>query len=403
MKPKPFSLIAVAALGYFVDIFDLALFGIVRVQSLRDIGVSENQLLEVGVRLLNSQMIGLLMGGVFWGILGDKLGRIKVLFGSILLYSIANLANAAVTTPDQYAILRWIAGVGLAGELGAAITLVAETLPTEKRGYGTAIVAGVGLFGAVVAGLVAEIVSWRTTYIIGGVLGLCLLVLRFRVTESSLFSQMASGKTAHQGNIFFLFYPMKRFLKYASCILIAIPIWFCAGILMTFAPEIGEVLQASAPLSAGKAILFSYIGVSIGDVLSGLLSQILKSRKKVIAGALMLEGILIAILLTRSGITPLTFYSIAFFIGLATGYWAVFVTVTSEQFGTNIRSTATTSAPNVVRASVVPMTLALTWLKPSLGLLTGISLIGFVVFSLAAISLFFLEETFSKSLAFLEE
>ncbi|NBV51884.1 MFS transporter, partial [bacterium] len=245
MKPKPFSLIAVAALGYFVDIFDLALFGIVRVQSLRDIGVSENQLLEVGVRLLNSQMIGLLMGGVFWGILGDKLGRIKVLFGSILLYSIANLANAAVTTPDQYAILRWIAGVGLAGELGAAITLVAETLPTEKRGYGTAIVAGVGLFGAVVAGLVAEIVSWRTTYIIGGALGLCLLVLRFRVTESSLYSQMASGKTAHQGNVFLLFYPMKRFLKYASCVLIAIPIWFCAGILMTFAPEIGEVLQAS--------------------------------------------------------------------------------------------------------------------------------------------------------------
>ena len=403
MKPNTFSLIAVAALGYFVDIFDLALFGIVRVQSLRDIGVPENQLLEVGVRLLNSQMIGLLMGGVFWGILGDKLGRIKVLFGSILLYSLANLANAAVTTPDQYAILRWIAGIGLAGELGAAITLVAETLPTEKRGYGTAIVAGVGLFGAVVAGLVAEVVSWRTTYIIGGALGLCLLVLRFRVTESSLYSQMAQGKPAQQGNILLLFYPMRRFLKYASCVLIAVPIWFCAGILMTFAPEIGEVLQASAPLSAGKAILFSYIGVSIGDVLSGLLSQVLKSRKKVIAGALFLEGVLIALLLTQIGITPLTFYTIAFFIGLATGYWAVFVTVTSEHFGTNIRSTATTSAPNVVRASVVPMTLALTWIKPSLGLLTSISIIGFVVFSLAVISLFFLEETFSKSLAFLEE
>lgn len=403
MKPKSFSLIAVAALGYFVDIFDLALFGIVRVQSLRDIGVSENQLLEVGVRLLNAQMIGLLIGGIFWGVLGDKLGRIKVLFGSILLYSLANLANAGVSTPTQYAFLRLIAGIGLAGELGAAITLVSETLPTEKRGYGTAIVAGVGLFGAVVAGLVAEVVSWRTTYIIGGVLGLCLLVLRFRVSESSLFSQMAQVKTAQQGNVFLLFYPARRFLKYASCILIAIPIWFCAGILMTFAPEIGEVLQASAPLSAGKAILFSYIGVSIGDVLSGILSQFLKSRKKVIAGALMLEGFLIAMLLTRSGITPLTFYTIAFFIGLATGYWAVFVTVTSEQFGTNIRSTATTSAPNVVRASVVPMTLALTWLKPSLGLLTGISVIGLIVFSLAAISLFFLEETFSKSLAFLEE
>lgn len=403
MKPNTFSLIAVAALGYFVDIFDLALFGIVRVQSLRDIGVPENQLLEVGVRLLNSQMIGLLLGGIFWGVLGDKLGRIKVLFGSILLYSLANLANAAVTTPDQYAVLRWIAGIGLAGELGAAITLVAETLPTEKRGYGTAIVAGVGLFGAVVAGLVAEVVSWRTTYIIGGTLGLCLLVLRFRVTESSLFSQMTQGNAAHRGNIFLLFYPIKRFLKYTSCILIAIPIWFCAGILMTFAPEIGEALQAASPLSAGKAILFSYIGVSIGDVLSGLLSQALKSRKKVIAGALFLEGSLIAMLLTQNGITPFTFYTLAFFIGLATGYWAVFVTVTSEHFGTNIRSTATTSAPNVVRASVVPMTLVLTGIKPSLGLLSSISVIGFVVFSLAAVSLFFLEETFSKSLAFLEE
>jgi MFS family permease len=402
MRKSVFSLVGVAALGYFVDIFDLALFGIVRVQSLKDLGTPEDLVLSEGVRLLNAQMLGLLFGGLIWGVLGDKFGRIKVLFGSILLYSLANLANAWVNSAETYAYLRFIAGLGLAGELGAAITLVAETLPKEKRGYGTAIVAGVGLSGAVAAGILSEWVSWRITYAIGGTLGLLLLFLRFKVSESTLFTQIKTSDQISRGNLFLLFYPPKRLIRYVSCIFIAVPIWYCAGILMTFAPEIGRALGAQETLSAGRAILFSYVGVALGDVLSGLLCQLANSRKKIIAWALALEAFIATIILTRTAPSPTLFYFLAFLIGLATGYWAVFVTVTSENFGTNLRSTATTSAPNFVRASVVPMTLALTALKPTLGLLPSVSIIGIVVFLLAGCSLFFLEETFSKDLNYIE-
>jgi len=402
MNRKDVSLVGVAALGYFVDIFDLALFGIVRVQSLKDLGLNDSELLPVGVRLLNAQMVGLLLGGLIWGVLGDKLGRLKVLFGSILLYSVANLANAFVSSAETYEILRFIAGLGLAGELGAAITLVVETLPKDKRGYGTAIVAGVGLSGAVAAGVLAELVSWRTTYLIGGVLGLLLLFLRFQVSESRLFAETKKNTPVSRGNLFLLLYPAKRFFRYLFCILVAVPIWFCAGILMTFSPEIGEVLPSSAPLSAGRAILFSYIGVATGDVLSGLLSQYFKSRKKVVGYALCAEAVLAALILSQKGISPFQFYFLALLIGLSTGYWAIFVTMTSEQFGTNIRSTATTSAPNFVRASVVPMTLALTHLKVHWGLIPSAFFIGFIVFVLAALSLAFLEETFGKDLDYLE-
>ncbi|NBX76224.1 MAG: MFS transporter [Proteobacteria bacterium] len=402
MKKSVFSLVGVAALGYFVDIFDLALFGIVRVQSLKDLGVAEERVLSVGVQLLNAQMLGLLFGGLIWGVLGDKYGRLKVLFGSILLYSVANLANAWVNSPETYAYLRFVAGLGLAGELGAAITLVAETLPKEKRGYGTAIVAGVGLSGAVAAGILSEWVSWRMTYAIGGGLGLLLLILRFKVSESSLFTQIKTSHDISRGNLLLLFRSPKRLMRYLCCICIAVPIWYCAGILMTFAPEIGSALQARETLSAGRAILFSYVGVSIGDVLSGVLSQLFKSRKKIIGWALALEGVVAVFILTRTDLSSSLFYGLAFIIGLATGYWAIFVTVTSENFGTNLRSTVTTSAPNFVRASVVPMTLALTWLKPQLGLLPSVAIIGIFVFLLASVSLFFLDETFSKDLNYLE-
>lgn len=403
MKRNPLALVLVAALGYFVDIFDLALFGIVRIQSLQDLGLSSTEILTEGVRLLNMQMIGLLLGGLVWGVLGDKYGRLKVLFGSILLYSLANLANAYVETSNQYAWLRFLAGIGLAGELGAAITLIAETLPTEKRGYGTALVAGFGLSGAVAAGLIAEWLPWRETYLLGGFLGLLLLFLRFRVSESHLFSQIKVEKSVKRGNILQLLYPPKRFLRYLSCVLIAVPIWYCAGILMTFAPEIGTALGAQAPLSAGRAILFSYVGVALGDVASGVLSQILKSRKRVVAVSLALEALLVILILSHHHPTPQQFYALAFLIGLATGYWAVFITLTSEHFGTNLRATATTSAPNLVRASVVPMTLSLTWLKPHLGLLPGVILIGISVFVLATVALVFLEETYSKDLNYLEK
>lgn len=271
--------VIVAALGYFVDIYDLLLFSIVRIESLKSLGVPEENLLNQGVYLINMQMGGLLIGGILWGILGDKKGRITVLFASILIYSLANIANGLVTTVNQYAILRFIAGVGLAGELGVGITLVAEILPKEIRGYGTSLVAGVGMLGAVMAYFIADYFEWRIAYFIGGGLGLLLLLMRVKVFESRIFTQVKE-KAISRGNFFQLFTSNKQFFKYVRCILIGIPVWFVAGILMTFSPEFGKALDLDMPIVAGKAVMWEYIGLTIGDISSGLLSQFFHSRKK---------------------------------------------------------------------------------------------------------------------------
>jgi len=260
--------VIVAALGYFVDIYDLLLFGIVRVASLKDIGVPDSELLEKGVLLINAQMFGMLLGGLLWGVIGDKKGRIAVLFGSILMYSVANILNAFVTDVETYAVLRFVAGIGLAGELGAAITLVSETLTKEKRGYGTTIVASVGILGAVVAGLIGDLFSWQTAYIIGGVMGLALLALRVSMSESGLFHDSKNSKSK-KGDLKMLFYPPARFIKYAQCILIGLPVWYAVGILMTFSPELAKDLGVTAPIAAGSTIMWGYLGLAIGDLTSG--------------------------------------------------------------------------------------------------------------------------------------
>src|SRR5678815_49497 len=133
--------VIVAALGYFVDIYDLLIFGIVRADSLKSIGIAPDAQLGPTQLILNTQMIALLLGGILWGVLGDKRGRISVLFGSIILYSLANIANGFVHTVPQYAAARFLAGLGLAGELGGGITLVSESLDEKTRGHGTTIVA----------------------------------------------------------------------------------------------------------------------------------------------------------------------------------------------------------------------------------------------------------------------
>ena len=173
-----------------VDMYDLFLFSINRVSSLKSLHISGEQLLADGIMLLNLQMAGMLIGGIFWGIMGDKKGRLSVLFGSILIYSIANIGNGFVTTVTQYAVLRFIAGFGLAGELGAGITLVTEILPKERRGYGTTLVATVGIMGALLAYFVSHLFDWRTAYFIGGGLGLILMILRVRVFESGMFMKL---------------------------------------------------------------------------------------------------------------------------------------------------------------------------------------------------------------------
>jgi len=397
--------VTVAALGYFVDIYDLLLFGIVRVPSLRSLGVAEADLMKVGIQLINSQMAGLILGGILWGIWGDKKGRLSVLMGSILMYSLANIANAFVNNPDLYAILRFFAGVGLAGELGAAVTLVSELMSKEKRGIGTAIVACIGILGAVFASFVGDYFSWRTAYMVGGGMGLALLVLRIRMLESGLYKGLQELTDVSKGDFLMLFRSRQRFSKYIRCILIGLPIWFVIGILVTFSPELGKELQISAEIHASTSIMMCYIGASIGDLASGLLSQYFRSRKKIIGFFLVL--MLLGILDYRGahGLSERLFYSLCLFLGFASGYWAVFVTVSAEQFGTNLRATVATTVPNFVRGSVVLLTLSFQYMVKSLNFssINSAAILGLFTLAMAAISLINMQETFGKDLNYLEQ
>jgi putative MFS transporter len=296
-------LVIVAALGYFVDIYDLLIFSILRVQSLAGIGVPADQITDKGIHILNMQMLGLLLGGIVWGIIGDKFGRIKVLFGSILMYSIANFANGFVTNVETYAVIRFIAGIGLAGELGAGITLVSETMSKENRGYGTMMVAVIGLFGAVAAAIIAKHFAWQTAYFIGGGLGILLLLLRLGTFESGMYKDVAEKKVS-KGNMLMLFTNGKRFWKYLCCILIGTPLWFVVGVLVTLSPEFGKALGATEPLSAGTGILYTYVGISIGDVFAGLLAQLVRSRKITLLVFLLISAVSVVFYLSAKGITP---------------------------------------------------------------------------------------------------
>ncbi len=393
--------VIVAALGYFVDIYDLLLFNIVRIPSLQSLGL-KGQELQMGAYLHNTQMTGMVVGGILWGVLGDKRGRLSVLFGSIILYSAANLLNAFVVNFQQYAMLRFFAGVGLAGELGAGVTLVAETLPKDLRGYGTTIVATVGVLGAVLAGIIGDIFDWRVCYMIGGGLGFLLLLLRIGVHESGMFSELKSKDAVARGNFWMLFSSKPRFFRYLRCILIGVPVWYVIGILVAFAPEFAKVLGATGEVRASKSILFCYAGLSLGDFASGYLSQLLKSRLKPVAIFIGICVLFILIYFNARGFSPEAIYALCFGLGFGTGYWAVLVTIGVEQFGTNLRATAGTTIPNFVRGSLVPVSLSFLFMKSSLGLIGSAAVTGSVVIAVALFSLRGLRETFHQDLDFYE-
>lgn len=400
--------VIVAALGYFVDIYDLLLFGIVRTDSLKDLGITGDAIRNQGEFLISMQMFGMLIGGILWGVLGDKKGRISVLFGSILIYSVANIANGMVTTVDGYAFWRLIAGIGLAGELGAGITLVAESLPKEKRGYGTMIVASVGVSGAVAAYLVYQIFQdWRICYYAGGVLGILLLFLRISVHESGMF-QKVKESDEKKGDFLSLFTNKKRFIKYMQCILMGIPLWFIVGILITFSPEFAKALgvQNAETIEAGQAIAWYYGGLVFGDVASGLLSQWLQSRKKVMRLFLIFNLVMVFVFLNAYGVSPAIFYGICLFIGLSGGYWVIFVTIAAEQFGTNIRATVTTTAPNFVRGSFPIVLLGYVFFRDQIfdgDILKAGMIIGVLLYIISFAALWKLKETFHTDLNFSEE
>jgi hypothetical protein len=396
--------VIISAIGYFVDLYDLILFNVVKEKSLADLGITGDLYKKLEVDLMNSQMWGMLAGGIIWGVIGDRKGRASVLFGSILMYSLANIANAFVTDINAYAICRFIAGVGLAGELGAGITLVLESMDKEKRGYGTMLIVTLGALGAVVASQVGQL-DWKIAYIIGGVMGLMILFMRVQGLESGMFREM-KGRRVNQGNLLMLLSPGKRFLRYLGCILIGLPVWFTIGILVNlskrFVPHMGLSPDA---INMGSCIMFTYLGLSTGDLLSGLFSQFFRNRKKVIYGYLAANGLLCLVYLFSREITAPWFYFLCFLLGSATGYWALFVTIAAEQFGTNLRSTVANTVPNFVRGALPLITASFLYFEklflgdPVLSALV----VGFLCLMLAFIGAATVHETFGKDLDYLEE
>jgi putative MFS transporter len=393
--------VIIAALGYFVDIYDLILFGIVRGPSLQALGYAGDELVNKGLYLLNMQMAGMLLGGILWGVIGDMKGRISVLYGSIFLYSLANILNGMVVNIDQYAALRLIAGIGLAGELGAGITLVNETMTKENRGYGTMVVVTFGALGAVVAALVADNFQWQVSYYVGGGLGLALLLLRVGTYESGMFHN-ARKQSGGSWKFLSLFTDPKRLYKYLLCILIGIPVWFVVGILVILSPELSKMIGVEGEVRAGTAILWCYVGLSLGDLFSGLLSQMIKSRKKVVMLYIIMCTICITIYLFSSNVSLTFFYTMCTILGFGAGYWALFVTMASEQFGTNIRSTVTTTVPNFVRGSVIPVTLAYQYFSAQTNVVTGAAIVGLACMLIAFLALLPLKDTYGKDLDYLE-
>lgn len=399
--------VLVAALGYLVDIYDLILFGVVRIPSLRAIGVPDDQIDNVGHLLLDVQMAGMLVGGVAWGMLGDKRGRLSVLFGSILMYSVANLANGFVSDVPTYAVLRFVAGVGLAGELGAGVTLVTELLPAKTRGWATTIVAGVGICGALLAVGVSKIATWYVAYWIGGVLGLLLLALRVGVLESGMFAKMHARTDVARGNFLSLFSSWDRAKRYVGVVLVGVPIWYAVGILVFFGNAIGRAMGMDPTPDPAWAVFFCYLGLAIGDFASGVASQLARSRKRALLAFCSFNAVAVAYYFTigRTGTTA--FYVGCLILGIANGYWAVFVTVAAEQFGTNLRATAATTAPNFVRGSLVPVSLVYLALRDAFGgegvgePLAAI-VVGVVVIAISIASLVAIEETYGKELDFVE-
>ncbi len=396
--------VIVAALGYFVDIYDLLLFSIIRVKSLKGIGLSDVLCDSEGKFIISIQMYGLLIGGVLWGVMGDKKGRLSVLFGSIILYSLANFANGFVQTVNQYAIARFIAGIGLAGELGAGITLVSELVTKENRGKATSIVAGIGLTGAVAAYFVAHAFDWRICYFVGGALGICLLLMRVSVFESGMFHDM-QGEKVQKGNFLMFFNNARRFKTYLLAILIGLPTWYVIGILITFSKEFAKNFGFSEndPVDAGKAVMLSYITISIGGLLGGFLSNWLKSRKKALYIFYSITIVSIASFFFQKGGNSTNMYIICMAMGFGTGFWSLFVTMAAEHFGTNLRATAATTVPNMVRGSLPIMILLFNALKPGFGYINAGAVTGFIVMAISTIAVFMTTETFGKDLNFNEQ
>jgi MFS family permease len=394
--------VIIAGLGYFVDVVDIWLFSNFRVVSLRELGLSDKEITNTGAFLINCQQSGLLIGGILWGIMGDKRGRASVMFGSITLYSLGNILNAFVQTVPQYAALRFLTGLGLAGEIGAGITLICEILPKHQRGIGTTIMTALGVTGAIAAALMGKYLDWRTAFFVGGVMGLALLVLRILTHDSGMFERMKSEHGIKRGSLKLLFSNKDRILRFLSCIAIGTPVFFCFGIFGAFSPEIARALGHGETISVPETILVISIGMTLGDVLAGSLSQFFKRRKLPLILFISFNALSCLAIILGFWHTPIGYLYLSGAMGLFSGYWACLITTSAEQFGTNLRATVTTMIPNLVRAMAIPLTTLFVLLKDSYSMTTTLSVLFGVTFGMAFLGLYYLKETFHRDLDFYE-
>ncbi len=401
MKKHIWLAIVASSLGFFVDLYDIIILSIVRSKSLLELGIAEADLLSKGVLLINIQMVGMLIGGFVWGIIGDKFGRLSVLFGSIVLYSSATFANAYAPTFEVYLILRFLAGLGLAGELGAAITLVTEQMPQKYRGLGPAIIGGSGMLGAIFGAYIGGKYSWQFTYQLGGGLGFVLLILRLGVLESGLFNQMKE-KTSNKGNLKLLFKNKTNVLKYVSICVLGFPVWYVNGVIMTFTPEIAKAWGMSPTPTVSAVFTYYFIGLTFGDLTGGFVSQYLQSRKKAIRLYLSMYAVAAVVFFLLGNLSLSLYYGLLLFLGFCVGYSIVLLTLAAEQYGTNIRATVTTSSLNILRATVIPQTLLFGFLSPYIGIVQAAVVVGILAILLAFWGLSNLDETFHKDLNYTE-
>lgn len=410
MQPKQYSIfslpVIVGALGFFVDIYDLLLFNIVRIQSFTELGVATDQMKNKGETVIIWQMLGLVIGGLIWGVLGDKKGRKSVLFGSILLYSLATIANGFVTDIDQYTWLRFIAGLGLAGELGASITLTSEILPKEKRGIAATIIACSGVMGTITAYIIYSLSGkdWRLCYFIGGGMGIALLFLRVSVLESGMYDAVKQSKEK-MGSLLMLFNNGDRFLRYLRSILIGLPVWYIIGVIISFSDEFARQFGIEG-FDQPKALMLQYAALGFGDLSAGLLSNYFKSRKKTL---LIFYGIAALFILlffaTRGGGNATNMYIICMGLGFGSGISVQYITMSAEQFGTNLRATAAISIPNMVRG-FLPLILLLFQLLRGENFIgdyvTAAWVTGAIIMCIGFIAAIYTKETFGKDLRFVE-
>ena len=397
--------VIVGALGFFVDVYDLLLFSIIRKPSLQSLHLSPEEVLSKGELIISVQMIGLTLGGIIWGIMGDKKGRLSVLFGSIILYSLANIANGMVQTVPQYVLMRFLAGVGLAGELGASITLVSEMLPKEKRGLGATVITVVGVCGAITAFFVQQYFNnWRLCFYIGGGMGLLLLLLRANVMESGMYGEVKKTDV-QRGNFLMLFNKKERALRYLKGVLIGLPVWYAIGILVTFSDKFGKEFGIEG-IEPGKAIMYQYIGIGLGDLSAGLLSNYLRSRKKALFTFFSILSIFILLYFLQSGGrgNMQSMYVICGFLGYGAGFSVLYITMSAEQFGTNLRASSAISIPNVVRGILPLIILLHKGLRSLTGdYVTGGWITGIIILSMAVVAAWYTKESFGKDLNFIEE